>query len=309
MRDFARAVAAAYLLLCIGTAAAESVSAVDDTGREIRLAAPAQRIVSLAPHLTETLFAIGVGERIVGTVRYSDHPPAAKSIPRLGDAFSVSIESVISLDPDLVVAWQTGGTMRSVRRLIELGVPVYINEAPALPDIPQSVEAMARLVGEAERGRALAQSFTDTLSGLERDDLGVDVFFQISDQRLYTVDREHLIGQAISLCGGRNIFSDSKIPVPLVSQEAVVSAEPDLIVITQQPEAAPSPWFDKWARFPALAGKIRPIDPDLISRPDCGWQKALKRCVNSSKRPGQRESEGDAGEFPVEWGVSRAIRP
>lgn len=267
LRDLGRAVAAVFIGLHAATAAGDSVSAVDDTGREIRLEAPARHIVSLAPHLTETLFAIGVGERIAGTVRYSDHPPAAQSIPRLGDAFSVSIESVVALDPDLVFAWQTGGTMRSVQRLIELGVPVYINEAPALGDIPRSVEAMARLVGEAERGRALAQSFNDTLARLERDDLGVDVFFQISDERLYTVDGEHLIGQAISLCGGRNLFANSPISVPLVSQEAVVAAEPDLIVITQVPGTAPSPWFEKWERFPSLEDKVRPIDPDLISRP------------------------------------------
>lgn len=255
------------LLACAFCASAEPVVAVDDAGREVALPAPADRIVSLSPHLTEILYELGVGDRIVGTVRYSDYPEAAQAIPRLGDAFSVSVESVLGLRPDIVFAWMTGGAMNSVERLIELGVPVYINEAPTLESIPRAMIEMARLVGQPEAGEARAAAFRERLAALDQSGGEVRVFFQISDERLYTVNGDHLIGQAISLCGGVNVFQASRIPVPLVGQEAVVAAQPDVIVITHVPGTPEPPWVRKWRRLGAIEADIVTIDPNLISRP------------------------------------------
>ena len=255
------------LLAGVFCASAESIVAVDDAGREVTLPAPADRIVSLSPHLTEILYELGVGDRIVGTVRYADYPEAAKEIPRLGDAFSVSVESVLSLRPDIVFAWMTGGAMNSVERLIELGVPVYINEAPTLDSIPRTMVGMARLVGREQAGEARAAAFRERLAALDHGAGDVRVFFQISDERLYTVSGDHLIGQAIGLCGGVNVFQASRIPVPLVGQEAVVAAQPDIIVITQVPGTPEPPWGGKWRDQTAIDANIVTIDPNLISRP------------------------------------------
>ena len=264
--------AAAVLVICCylpATTLAAPVTVVDDTGRTVRLAAPAKRIVSLAPHLTGILFALGVGDEVVGTSRYSDYPPAAKQIPRLGDAFSVSVESVVGLSPDIVFAWRTGGSDRALARIQSLGIPVYYYAAAHLTDIATSVEKMAVLVGRPARGKALARQFLARLHMLEHSPgtSPVRVFFQISDQNLYTVNNKHLIGQAIQWCGGENVFGDARASVPLVSKEAVLAAKPDLILMTRSKGRPPSPWAARWNSYPSLEGKVAFIDPDLISRP------------------------------------------
>lgn len=267
-------------------AAASPVVVTDDIGRTVSLPAPARRIVSLAPHLTEILFALGVGDRIVGTVKYADYPPAARSLPRLGDAFSVSVEAVLALKPDVVFAWRTGGSGRAVARLAELGVPVYYNEAPKLDAIASSVEKIGKLVGKARKGAQLAQQFRQSLLRDRQAAAGakVNVFFQISDQGLFTVNREHLIGQAIQLCGGRNIFGDVNASVPQVSKEAVLAGKPDLIVITRSPGSPASPWAATWNSYPSLAGKVQFIDPDLISRPGLRMTRGIGRLCQMIRR-------------------------
>lgn len=258
------------IALCLGAAAqAEPVTVLDDLGREVVLAEPASRIVSLAPHLTEMLFALGVGDRIVATVRYSDYPAAAQSIQRLGDAFSVNVEAVLALDPGIVFAWQTGGAGRALERLEALGVPVYYNEAPRLDDIGSSVLRIGELVGQKEKGEKLASVFADGIESL-RAQAGqgkVTVFFQISDQGLYTVNGDHLIGQAINVCGGQNLFGALSTPVPLVSKEAVLAGQPDLVLITRVPGSPPSPWVQTWRALDGFDAEIVDIDPNLISRP------------------------------------------
>jgi iron complex transport system substrate-binding protein len=256
-----------YCCLSLTVSARADISVVDDRGRQVTIEAPAQRVISLAPHLTEILFAIDAGPQIVGTVMYADYPEAAKEIPRLGDAFSVSVESVVNLAPDIVFAWHTGGTSRSVQRLIDLGVPVYINESPTLASLTDGFDRIGRLVGRQDKAQQVSQHFRDRLGKLRSVEAKAKVFFQISDQSLYTVTGDHLIGQAISLCGGRNIFQNITPSVPLVSQEAVLAARPDIVFITQAPGSPQSVWVKTWAKYPELIGSVQAIDPNLISRP------------------------------------------
>jgi iron complex transport system substrate-binding protein len=238
----------------------------DDTGRWLRLAAPVQRIVSLSPHLTEMLFDLGVGDRVVGTVSYSDYPQAAQQIPRVGDAFSVNVEAVLALAPDIVIAWQTGGANRALEKLRSLGMPIYVNEAPTLASIAASARQLSLLAGVGPRGEQLAVSFEQRLQKLRRPQGPTRVFFQISDQNLYTVNNQHLIGQALNVCGATNIFGGVDVPVPLVSQEAVIGAGPQLIFYTQLPGQQAGDWVDRWAAL--LPGvSLVPIDPNIISRP------------------------------------------
>ncbi len=262
--------AAVALLLCWAwTAAAAPIQVIDDVGRTVTIPAPATRIISLAPHLTEILFELGVGDAIVATVRFSDYPEAAKHLPQLGDAFSVNVEAVMALRPDLVLAWRSGGADRALEQLEALGVTLYFNEAVQLRDIGASMRKIAELVGRPALGVELSDAFVQTLDRLEANapHQRIRVFFQIADENIYTVNRSHLIGQAISLCGGDNPFGDIGAPVPMIGQEAVLAANPDLIVITRVPEAPRPLWMDRWEAYPGLAGKVRPIDPDLISRP------------------------------------------
>ena len=147
------AIFGAFTFLSANEAIADAdISVEDDAGFQVSLARPAQRIISLSPHLTEILFELGAGDLIVGTVSFSDYPIAARSIPRIGDAFSVNVESVVELAPDLIVAWQTGGANRALKKLRSLGYPIYINEAPSLESIASTVRQLARLLGDEIKG-------------------------------------------------------------------------------------------------------------------------------------------------------------
>ena len=143
--------------------AAAAIIVTDDLGNEVIIAAPAAKIISLAPHLTELLFSLGVGNRIKGTSRYSDYPPAAQGIPVVGDAFSVSVEAVVALEPDIVFAWSTGGSNRALERLKKLGYPIYLNEAESIDGIGNTLVAMAELVGRKKEGMKLRETLTERL--------------------------------------------------------------------------------------------------------------------------------------------------
>ena len=253
----------------------EPVAVIDDLGNKVVLKLPATKVVSLAPHLTEILFELGVGHKIVATVSYADFPAQAKLIPRVGDAFSVNVEQVVALQPDIIFAWQTGGANKSLNRLEDLGFTVFKNEAPSLEGIANTVEQIGRLVGEVEIGQRLSDGYRTRLRQLAEgpaEDAShipepTRVFFQISDQDLYTVSGQHLIGQAINLCGGVNLFDQVPISVPLANLESVLKGQPELIFITRIPGAPASSWEGKWNKLIGKDVRVIPIDPNLISRP------------------------------------------
>jgi iron complex transport system substrate-binding protein len=262
------------------TATAEmQINVKDDAGLWVHLPRPAQRIVSLSPHLTEMLFELGVGDLVVGTVSYADFPKQAQGIPRIGNAFSVNVEAVVELAPDVIIAWQTGGANRALQKLRSLGYPIYINEAPSLESIAASARKIARLVGQEHRGGELADSFLTRLAELRQEPGGKRLFFQISDENLYTVNRTHLIGQALSLCGGTNIFADVSAQVPLVSQESVLSANPEIIFYTLVPGDRDGDWVGRWSSM-LVNTQLIAIDPNVISRPSLRMLEGIELICN-----------------------------
>lgn len=260
-----------FLLFTIFAANAQGeISVQDDLQNRVQIPAPAKRIISLAPHLTELLFSLEVGAQLVGTSRYSDYPRAALDIPVIGDAFSVNVETVVDLQPDIIFAWSTGGANRALDRLGKLGYAIYLNEAKTIGGIGRTIVAMAELVGKRERGRLLQQQLERRVAELRRANAQlptVRVFFQISDQDLYTVNKHHLIGQAITVCNGENVFAEETITVPLVSKESIVMTAPDIIVISKPEKGSVSPWEKRWSDYSGFGEKLRWIDPGLISRP------------------------------------------
>lgn len=263
-----------------GQAVASEIVVVDDLGNRVQIAMPAKKIVSLAPHLTELLFSLGVGERIKGTSRYSDYPAAAANIPVVGDAFTVSVEAVVALEPDIVFAWATGGANRALIRLRNLGIPIYLNEAETIDGIGSTLMAMAELVGRQEVGLKLRNRLTEQLAALRTRNEGlprVKVFFQISDENLYTVNQHHLVGQALRICNGENIFADASIPVPLVSRESVVKRDPQVIIISKPHAGSVSPWIRKWQAYEGFGEKLRWIDPGLITRPSLRMTEGIEQ--------------------------------
>lgn len=251
-----------FFAICFAAAlpAAAVTSVRDDAGNELRLAAPARRIVSLAPHLTESLFAAGAGERIVGTVEFSDFPEAARKIPRVGAYSQLDLERVAALAPDLIVVWESGNAGAQIERLRRLGFPVYVSEPNRLEDIASEVERLGILAGSAAPAAAKAAELRARLAALatryQQANLGeapVRTFFQFWAQPLMTVGQGQIINDVIALCGGVNVFADVAALAPSVSREAVIAANPEAIVVSGATDAAYAGWLDEWRRWPTLA--------------------------------------------------------
>ncbi len=257
-----------FLVFCINALAAIEVA--DDTGHAVRLAEPARRIVALAPHVTEMLYAIGAGDRILATVEYSDYPPAAKSLPRVGGYVRIDLERLLSYRPDLVVAW-TGNGQRLLERLRALGLVLYVTDPHRLEDIPVAMERLGRLTGTRARARDAANRFRERVRQLAEQHRGVRqvrVFYEIWHRPLRTTGGGTFIDQVIRLCGGRNVFDDLKAPAPVVSMEAVLARDPDVILINATPQAGE--WKTEWERtgLPAArAGHLFIMPPDVLQRP------------------------------------------
>jgi iron complex transport system substrate-binding protein len=278
------------LVLLLAAESRAEIRVLDDLGGEIILTVPAKRIVSLAPHLTEVMFYLDLGNSVVGTVSFSDFPDQAKEIPRVGDAFAVSVEGIVGLNPDLVVAWGSGGKKDAVNKLMSLGIPVYFSEPKTLADVARSAARIAELAGRRESGKDAEQKFLVSLERLKQykdDGHRPRVFFQISTHDLYTINGSHLIGQAISHCGGDNIFGLSEIPVPLVSNESVLVAAPDIIIFSKG-LGGESHWKERWLKFkgiPAVTeGRLFELSADLITRPGFRMLEGIEQMCSIIKR-------------------------
>lgn len=259
------------LLLCTHSLGA-AVSSSDDEGTLIELSQPATRIISLAPSLTEILFAAGAGEHIVGVVNYSDYPAAANAIQIVGRHDLLDMERILQLDPDLIVAWQSGNPRASVARLRALGLAVYIAEPKQLESIPSNIERLAALTGTSIIGDQAAANFRRTLATLTatyRDTAPVSVFYQVWDQPLISAGGIELINDIITLCGGRNIFADIALVAPKVSIEAVLARNPSAIIASGMDIERPE-WLDDWTRWPAITAvsnnNLFFVPPELLQR-------------------------------------------
>jgi len=260
------------LLSVMGSALAEPRVFVDDTGHEVTLDAPAERIVSLAPSVTENLFAAGAGGRVVAVVEHSDYPPAARRIPRVGSAQRLDVEGIVGREPDLVIGWASGNPSSSVDRLRELGIPVYMMEAREPLDIARNLEQMGMMSGNQSTAQAAAKEFRERYSNLRTEYEGrdrVSIFYQIWNEPLMTVNGDHLISALIRDCGGENVFSDLRSLAPRIDVEAVLVRDPDGIIASGSDDGAPE-WLDEWGRWSQLAAirgdNVYSIPPDLIQR-------------------------------------------
>ncbi len=274
MRIIARLKACLALLVLlsfVGPVQAE-VSVIDSTGVTLTLDQPAQRIVSLTPHLTELLFAVGAGEQIVGTVDYSDYPAAALKIPRVGAYNSISFEAIVNLSPDLVLAWRSGNGGEMIARLRALGLRVYVDEPDSLAAIGASLGKLGQLAGtepEAERAMLAYQHKLLELRRLYSQQRPLSVFYQIWNEPLLTINGEHLISKVIKLCGGRNVFASAVPLVPKLSVESVIALNPQVIVASGEEEQRRE-WLKAWEAWPLLdavkSGRLYFVPASLLQR-------------------------------------------
>ncbi len=265
-RRFLAAALAAWL-----PAALAAVQTVDDAGTTVTLAAPALRIVSLAPHATELLYAAGAGERVVGVLATSDWPPEAAGKPRVGDSRALDLERIVALAPDLVVTWPFAAPAQ-VGPLIARGVPVFIANPATIDGIAVDVERLGTLAGTLPAATARAAELRTRLARLRARYAGaraVRVFYEIWNAPLYTIGGDHLISQALRLCGGENVFAALTLPAPGVSVEAVLAAQPEAILAGADGAVRPA-WLDEWKRWPELPavarGNLFAVDANLLHR-------------------------------------------
>jgi iron complex transport system substrate-binding protein len=259
-------------LLLAACAAHAEVRVTDDYGKPVVLEAPARRVVSLSPHLTELMYAAGAGARLVGALQYSDFPPAARRLPRVGSEASIDLEALVALRPDLVVAWPNAGSARAVERIAALGIPVFRSEPRELEDIARTLEALGRLAGTEAAAEAAAAAFRERAAGIARRYASrppVRVFYQVWDRPLITVNGDHVISKVMRLCGGENVMADLPALAPEIDRERVLRADPEVIVASGADGARP-PWLDAWRAFPQMgavrAGNLFAIRPELLQR-------------------------------------------
>ncbi|MDO9025607.1 cobalamin-binding protein [Zwartia sp.] len=249
------------------------IEVTDDQGHQVRLTAPAQRVITLSPHATELVFAAGGGERIVATVNASDFPPAARTLPRIGDGLSPNPERVLLTRPDLVIGWQPS----QFSSLSSLAIPTFLSNPKTLKSIPDSIEILGNLLGTSETANTRAASLKQTLERLKQytsTKTPVRVFIQVGDEPEYTLNRSHLLSHLIEQCGGINIFSAAAATAPKISAESVLSQKPDLILLgrigaTAEPTTDSSA-LSYWRRLnlpAAMLGQIFVMDSDVLYRP------------------------------------------
>jgi iron complex transport system substrate-binding protein len=268
-----------YARLCIGTLllllsghSHAGFEVTDDSGDLIKLAQPAKRIISLAPNLTELLFAAGAGTKIVGTVRHSDYPAAASQIPLIGDSFNLDIEAIISLQPDLILLWQSGTGEPAWRKLKALGLTVYRSEPDTLEKIASSIERFGQLADTTAIANSQSRELRAQIAQLGEvytQKPVIRVFYQFWDKPIYTVNGQHLISHIIELCGGQNIYADLGTLTPRINPESVLERNPEVIIASGVDETPPA-WLDYWKQWPELTATQRDqiyyIPPDYLQR-------------------------------------------
>jgi iron complex transport system substrate-binding protein len=264
-----------YLLLALCLCATQALAAItvrDDAGQTVTLPKPAQRVVTLAPHVTELVFAAGGGARIVGTVSYSDFPAAAKSIPQVGDNRQIDIERVIAMKPDLIVVWLHGSAERQIEPLRALGIPLFYSEPRQLDDIADSILRIGRLLGSDQTAQAAAAELRLKLAKLKtqyQNRPPVRTFYQVWDKPLYTLNGQHIVSDAMRVCGGENIFANMTVAAPNISIEAVLQQDPEVILSGDQRNQS-SGGVNLWKPYTTMTavrrGNLFSLDGDLLSR-------------------------------------------
>jgi len=249
-----------------------SINVVDSSGKMLSLDQPARKIISLAPNITELLFAIGAGKFVVGAAEFSDFPPKARLITRVGGFQTFDFEKIITLKPDLVIAWQSGTPLTNIEKLKKLGIPVFVTEAHKLEDIPVLLNKLARLTDTRTQAQKTISIYNQHLTRLRQQSNNkkqVSVFYQIWQQPLMTINAKHMINQIINACGGVNVFADMTLLSGTVGIEDVLLNNPDVIIINDNGDRFRS-WASKWKKWKQLkavqANNIFSVTPDIISR-------------------------------------------
>lgn len=214
----------------------------------------ATRVISLAPHLTELMYSIDAGDLLVAVSEFSDFPAAAKKLPHIGNAGAIDLEKIVTLKPDLILAWKSGTAASHIERLHKLGIPVAVFDFRRVEQIADGITRLGKLTGKPAKAVTVRQDFLKRLHALEKiysNRKRVSVFYQLWSQPIMTINGDHMLSDMISICGGTNIFSNLGSLVPVVEPESVIQRAPQVIVGSASVDTRPS-WIDHWRRWPSI---------------------------------------------------------
>ena len=273
-----------------------AVEVIDDTGKTIQLETYAQRIVALSPHITENLFAAGLGGQIVATVAHADYPKEAQAIPRIGGYNSLNLEALIRSHADLIITWGSGINYETQARLKTLGIPVYISEPKTLEDIQKNIQDFAALGGLAEQEVSVLKTFEKALATYPRRAATAKVFYQIWNDPIQTLNGSHIVNDVFSRCGLSNAFATAPSVAPTLNVESIVATNPDLIIASGLGDERPA-WLDRWTKYPSISAvheqALHALNPDLLQRPTprilnglaqiCSWSSQLRASMPNAR--------------------------
>lgn len=261
-----------FLMAWSTTSATAGVTVRDDNGQIVTLPRHAQRIISFSPGNTELLFAAGGEDRLVGVIKFSDFPEAAKRIPIVGDSRELDMERIIALKPDLLVVWWQGSPAKQIEQLKKLGVPLFFSDVDKLADIPKNIQVLGQLMGTEKTANKIAAELREKLTALNQQYANlspVRLFYQVWDNPLFTLNGQQIVSDAIRVCGGVNVFASQKITAPTVSIEAVLQKNPEVIIGTMEQDSS-GEGLAMWKRYPTMIavkrGNLFELNGTLINR-------------------------------------------
>lgn len=293
-----RGVMPVMLWLWAMTTLAEPLTVTDARGQAVTLDKPAGRIVALAPHIVENLFSAGAGDKLIGVVSYSDHPPEAQQLPQVGSYMAINLEQILAMQPDLVIGWLSGNGPEVARQLESLGLTVYMDEPHTLEDVAASIRDFGRLAGTQKVSEAVTATYLADIAALEaeyRQAAPVTVLYQIWHDPLQTLNDEHLVGDVIRLCGGRNLYADAATLAPKINMESVLARNPEVIVASGTGEERPQ-WLDDWRKYTDLTavsyGNLYSVHPDYLQRHTLRLAEGARRFCEHLMQARQKMQQG-----------------
>ncbi|MBU1282658.1 MAG: cobalamin-binding protein [Gammaproteobacteria bacterium] len=250
-------------------------------------AAAVERVVTLAPSLTEIMLELDAGNLLVGLLDGGERPAAVAQLPSVGRYGQLELESLLELQPDLVLLWPDSISRAQRQQLQRMGIPLLVVEPRKLADLAESFVEIGTRIGRAEQGRQLHQQFNSGLAALRQRyqrERPLRLFYQVWDAPLYTIGGQQIISDALRICGAENVFADLTLPAPQVSVEAVLQRNPEVILASEQRQ------LDTWRRWPGVAAVERsqlwPVPNNGLERPSFQMLGAIEAlCVQLVEAP------------------------
>lgn len=265
----------------------------DDLGRQVTVPLDIKRIVSLAPSATESVFAIGAGDKLIGDTTYCNYPERAKSLAKVGDTMNPNMETIVALKPDLVLVSTASQIEGFTKTLDQNGIAVYVMNPRSLDEVVESINRLAEILGAQVEAQALSAKIdkrrieigdkvgTSLAEGASKEAyerrLGVKkVFVQISREPLFTIGKDSFLNQVIGEAGGKSVTADVETAFPKLSKETASALDPEVIILSDSEDnQAPN---DAFKHSPAVKnGHVYKINADIISRPGPRLVDALEQ--------------------------------